>query len=56
MIWERTPSGENVERLAALGLRSAVVAPCDNVPQESNFMHVMRQNIMNLQRVLADPP
>jgi zinc transport system substrate-binding protein len=54
MIWEGAPEPEIVARLAELGVRSAVVAPCGNEPEKGDFLAVMRKNVEELQRVYAE--
>ena len=51
MIWEGEPVKEVVERLKAIGISSVVFDPCGNMPDQGDFMSVMRQNIENLKKV-----
>ena len=44
MIWEGEPMKESAERLKAIGVGSLVFDPCGNVPDQGDFMSVMRQN------------
>ena len=48
MVWEGEPVKESVERLKIMGLRSLVFDPCGNVPNNGDFLQVMRQNVENL--------
>lgn len=48
MIWEGTPGEEAVARLAAAGLRSVVFEPCANVPEDGDFLALMRRNLAAL--------
>jgi len=48
MIWEGEPIKESVERLKIMGLKSLVFDPCGNVPNNGDFLQVMRQNVENL--------
>jgi zinc transport system substrate-binding protein len=48
MIWEGEPFKESVEKLESIGMKSIVFDPCGNVPEQGNFLTVMRQNIENL--------
>ena len=48
MIWEGEPIQESVDKLQSLGLQGLVFAPCMNVPEEGDFLSVMRQNVENL--------
>lgn len=50
MIWEGTPDRATVEQLKSLGLSSLVFYPCGNVPEQGDFMTVMRNNIANLKK------
>lgn len=52
MIWEGDPAKESVEKLKAIGVDSAVFDPCGNVPEEGNWLDVMKANIAAL-RALA---
>jgi zinc transport system substrate-binding protein len=54
MLWEGTPTEENVKRLSELGVRSTVFDPCGNLPEEGGFLEAMRRNTENLRRVFAD--
>jgi zinc transport system substrate-binding protein len=48
MIWEADPMPEIVARLRTMDINSVVFAPCANVPQQGDFLSVMRQNVANL--------
>jgi zinc transport system substrate-binding protein len=48
MIWEGEPVQESVERLKIMGIKSLVFDPCGNVPDNGDFLQVMRQNLENL--------
>jgi zinc transport system substrate-binding protein len=48
MIWEGEPIKEPVEKLKSFGIQSLVFDPCGNVPDQGDFMSVMRQNVENL--------
>ena len=48
LIWEAEPVKESVERLKIMGIKSLVFDPCGNVPDNGNFLQVMRQNVENL--------
>ena len=48
MIWEGEPLQESIEKLRSMGIESLVFAPCMNVPEEGDFLDVMRQNVENL--------
>ena len=49
-IWEEEPVEESVERLKIMGVESLVFDPCGNVPDNGDFLQVMRQNVENLKR------
>lgn len=53
MIWEGEPIPGAVQKLEEMGVRSAVFAPCGNVPEEGDFLSVMRNNAKSLQSALA---
>jgi zinc transport system substrate-binding protein len=48
MIWEGEPMKASAERLKAMGVNSLVFDPCGNIPDQGDFMSVMRQNCENL--------
>ena len=48
MIWEGEPVQESVESLKIMGIKSLVFDPCGNVPDNGDFLQVMRQNLENL--------
>ncbi len=52
MIWEGDPDPRSVQLLETLGLRSAVFDPCGNVPDEGDFMTVMKHNTQVLREAL----
>ena len=53
MIWECVPDPRSVRLLETLGLRSAVFDPCGNVPDEGDFITVMKHNTQVLREVLG---
>ncbi len=53
MIWEGDPDPRSVQLLETLGLRSAVFDPCGNVPDEGDFITVMKHNTQVLREVLG---
>jgi zinc transport system substrate-binding protein len=55
MIWEGTPAPESVAKLEALGVKSLVFDPCGNVPDEGDFMSVMKANIERLEKAFHSP-
>jgi zinc transport system substrate-binding protein len=44
MLWEAAPLETSAAQLRALGVASAVYAPCGNVPEDGDFLDVMRAN------------
>jgi zinc transport system substrate-binding protein len=50
MIWEGQPIKASVDGLKNLGVESLVFDPCGNVPDQSDFMSVMRRNVEDLRR------
>ncbi|MDF1814760.1 MAG: metal ABC transporter substrate-binding protein [Verrucomicrobiales bacterium] len=48
MIWEGEPAQESVELLSGMGIKSVVVAPCGNRPEEGDWLSTMQDNIQNL--------
>ena len=48
MIWEAEPDSKSVEKLKAIGVESLVFNPCGNLPEQGDFMSVMRRNAENL--------
>ena len=50
MIWEGEPNPASVVKLRVMGMNSLVFDPCGNVPDEGDFLSVMRQNVENLKK------
>lgn len=50
MIWEGPPVQASVVGLKTLGVDSLVFDPCGNVPDQGDFMTVMRRNVDNLRK------
>jgi zinc transport system substrate-binding protein len=50
MIWEEQPIKASVDGLKTLGVDSIVFDPCGNVPDQGDFMTVMRRNVTNLRK------
>jgi len=55
MLWEAEPAPETAEQLQQRGIRSVVVQPCGNAPDQGDFLAVMRQNIENIRPVFEEP-
>ena len=50
MIWENEPLPDTVSQLEGMRIESLVFRPCGNRPAEGNFVSVMRDNVMALER------
>ena len=50
MIWEGEPDAQSVARLQALGISSLVFDPGANVPQEGDFMTIMKRNLSEIEK------
>ncbi len=50
MIWENEPLRDTVSQLEGMGIESLVFRPCGNRPAEGNFVSVMLDNVMALER------
>lgn len=48
MIWEGEPNPDSVDKLKSMGVNSLVFDPSGNVPDQGDFISVMRQNVENL--------
>ncbi len=53
MVWEGEPAKESVAKLKAIGLESAVFAPCENTPDKGDFLSVMKANVADMERVVS---
>lgn len=51
MIWEGTPLASSVSMLEELGIRSIVISPCGNQPEEGDWLSVMRANLEQFQLI-----
>ena len=51
MIWEGEPMKKSAERLREIGVDSLVFDPCGNIPDQGDFLSVMRHNVENLKPV-----
>ena len=54
MIWEGEPGSDTAKKLEAIGINSLVFDPCGNVPEQSDFLIVMRKNVKNLRQVFQN--
>ncbi len=50
MIWEGMPDEQSVTGLKESGINSLVFSPCANVPNEGDFMSVMTENMLQLEK------
>jgi zinc transport system substrate-binding protein len=50
MVWEGEPLEEIRAKLEETGVRSVVVNPCGNAPEDGDFLSVMRANAAELRR------
>lgn len=51
MIWEGEPRADVAAKLEERGVKSAVFDPCGAIPDEGDYLTVMRRNIENLKQV-----
>ena len=49
MIWEGEPAEESVAKLDAIGVTSVVFDPCGNVPDDGDFLSIMKANVEALE-------
>ncbi len=54
MIWEGTPREETKSKLVSLGIETVVFTPCGSVPEEGDYLSVMRRNVRNLASAYRD--
>ena len=50
MIWEGEPNERSVIGLKETGINSLVFSPCANVPNEGDFLSVMTENVLQLEK------
>ncbi len=48
MIWEGPPNPDAVDKLKSMEVESLVFNPCVNVPDQGDFLTVMKQNVENI--------
>ncbi len=53
MIWEGEPNPAAVDKLKLMGVSSLVFDPAGTVPDEGDFLSIMRQNVENLRAVFS---
>jgi zinc transport system substrate-binding protein len=51
MLWESSPLNESVEKLESMGMKSMIFAPYGNVPEQGDFITLMKANVENLKNV-----
>jgi len=54
MIWEAPPLDQVAQRLQGLGVGCLVFEPCGNVPEQGDYLDIMRRNISNLKTIVGD--
>lgn len=54
MLWEGKPQQETVARLQRLLIQSVVYRPCANVPEEGDFISVMKENLRSLEAAFPE--
>lgn len=54
MIWEGEPDQQSVAKLQAMGVSSLVFDPAANVPQQGDFISVMKNNISNIEKAFRN--
>jgi len=54
LIWEGRPVQASVDGLKNRGVDSTVFDPCGNMPDQGDFMTVMKQNVENLRKVYQE--
>lgn len=52
MLWEAEPLPETIQALKELDIQSLVFNPCANIPEQGDFMSVMKRNVENLEAAL----
>ena len=53
MLWEAEPVSETQLRLTSSGISTVVFSPCANVPDDGDFLTVMRKNLDALSSILG---
>ena len=51
MVWEGRPLAAIAEKLSEMGIKSVVFDPCAGKPEGGDFMSMMKQNMVELQKV-----
>jgi len=50
MLWEGRPGAESVAQLKHMAIDSIVFDPCANIPAQSDFLSVMKNNLVELKK------
>jgi zinc transport system substrate-binding protein len=51
MIWEGEPLPEISGRLESMGIQKMVFEPCANMPEEGDFLSIMKRNVQHLRNI-----
>jgi zinc transport system substrate-binding protein len=51
MVWEDKPLASSISFLQEKQIKSVVFNPCGNIPQSGNFLTVMKDNLIELEKV-----
>ena len=54
MIWEGEPDQQSVAKLQAMSISSLVFDPAANVPEQGDFISVMKNNISNIEKAFRN--
>ncbi|THD65693.1 zinc ABC transporter substrate-binding protein [Robertkochia marina] len=54
LIWEGEPLPENIEKLNAMGISSVVITPMGGMPEGTDFIQGMKQNLEVLKGIMND--
>jgi zinc transport system substrate-binding protein len=51
MLWEGQPLQSSIDKLQSIGVGSVVFDPCDNRPEQGDFLTVMQDNVQRLRQI-----
>ena len=51
MVWEDEPLASSISFLQEKRIKSVVFNPCGNIPESGDFLTVMKDNIIELEKV-----
>jgi len=54
LIWEGEPDQQSIVRLRAMGINSLVFDPGANLPEEGDFMSLMKSNVTALEKAYRE--